>query len=189
MCWNGFPWEKWCCFRKQFFILFLLFYICLAVWKRCNINALVLRKLSQESCGLPEWFLSGIYFLNHMVFFAKGKIKHGSEYKKMDRMIHESHFSFWHCDFIFCGMAACEAFCSALRWFGCLCTHTPAVGRNRSGVQNPRGFVLLKKKTTRGTRAERVLYQVISTNVVHTWMIFSNPFEKLRWSAVIIVDL
>lgn len=67
-------------FTNEFdFLAFLYLSHCLK--KGCNTNAMVLRKLSQESCGLPEWFLSGICFLNYM-FFPKGKIRFHSEYNK-----------------------------------------------------------------------------------------------------------
>lgn len=116
------------------------------------------------------------------MFFPKGKIKHGSEYKRMGHMNRESHFDtgishpvalllvkhFAQC----CtGLAVCATICEC-------------VSRNRSGLQKPQGFCSFKK--TCGTRAEHVLCQVLSTNVVHTWMLFSYPFEKLRLSTVII---
>lgn len=80
---EGFSWEKWSCFftKDYIFTVFMHFYICLTVWKRCNIDALVWSKLSQESCGLPEWFLSEIVFLITWVIL-KGKIKCGSDCKK-----------------------------------------------------------------------------------------------------------
>lgn len=81
MCWKGFPWEKWSCFHKQFLFFSCIFISVSLSEKRCDIQCLGFTKLSQESCGLPEWFLSRIYFKNYM-FFPEGKIKCGWELNK-----------------------------------------------------------------------------------------------------------
>lgn len=68
--------------------------------------------------------------------------------------------------------AQCGAVCVTTYW---------CVSRDASGMQK-------KKKTQRfcshttlvEPRAERGLYSVFSINMVHTWMLFSYPFDKLR---------
>jgi len=87
-------------------------------------------------------------------------------------MNRESHFATVKSRFValllgmhFARCCASLAGCAAIRWCG---------SRNRSGIQNPSGFHSFKR--TRGTRAEHVLSQVLSTNAVHTWTMFSYPF-------------
>lgn len=150
MCWKGFPWEKWSCFHKQFLFFSCIFISVSLSEKRCDIQCLGFTKLSQESCGLPEWFLSRIYFKNYM-FFPEGKIKCGWELNKKEviwttRVILS--------DFMFCGIAAGAAFGSVLPWVGCVCSHCQCIyvfiySRNGSGIQNP--GVLKKNKKTKNS--------------------------------------
>lgn len=62
------------------------------------------------------------------------------------------------------------------------------VGVYLSGLRN-RADVCSEDTGGTISRAKRVFCQAFSTNMVHTWMLFSYPSEELRWSTVIIVAL